>query len=308
MPILTHYAYYQTVLKIALDHGPLHRKKVHLLAAEAVGLSEDEFSHENERGTNIFKSRIHWAVMDLVGVGALERPTRGMVSITDFGKELLLRYPSGFNRKDLEALPQWKDWKSSWTAKSNNMTPMSSVSESALDQTPDERFDAALDELNSNLANELIKKIQSLPPIAMEKIVLQLLYAMGYGENEEATQHLGGVGDEGVDGVISLDKLGLQKIYVQAKRYKDDSKIDPTTIQAFIGALTSKKAVGGVFITTSEFTTAAIDASTKSNLPIELIDGRRLGTLLIEHKVGVRTLQVIYRSELDEAHFEDLES
>ena len=165
-----------------------------------------------------------------------------------------------------------------------------------------------MDELTSNLARELVKKIQSLKPVALEKIVLQLLYAMGYGENEGASEHLGGTGDEGVDGVISLDRLGLQKIYVQAKRYKDDRKIDPTTIQAFIGALSSKKAVGGVFITTSEFTKAAVEASMKSNLPIELIDGRRLGSLLIEHKVGVRTLKVVHRSELDEAHFEDLEA
>jgi restriction system protein len=129
---------------------------------------------------------------------------------------------------------------------------------------------------------------------------------MGYGASEEALQHLGGSGDEGVDGVINLDKLGLQKIYIQAKRYKDGSPITPTTIQAFVGALVSKRAVGGVFITTSDFTRAAIEAATKSNLQLELINGARLGELLIQYKVGVRTKELV-RANLDETFFEELD-
>ena len=307
MSIQPHWTYYNTVLALSVEHGPLHRKVMRELAAKAVGLSDEDFSLKNERGTNIFNSRIHWAVMDLVGVGAFERVSRGIVDLTDFGRDLLSKYPVGLTRKDLQALPEWTAWKTSWTGKFNSKKDAYPLIDTDAEQTPDEQLDSALDELNSNLANELIKKIQSLKPSALEKIVLQLLHAMGYGSNEEAMEHLGGAGDEGVDGVINLDQLGLQKIYIQAKRYRDGSPITPTTIQAFIGALDSKRAVGGVFITTSDFTKAAKDAADKSSRHIELINGSRLGELLIEHKVGVRNTQIIYRNELDEAHFEDLD-
>ncbi len=307
MSIQPHWAYYNTVLGLSSERGPLHRKVMRALAAETVGLSDEDFNRKNERGTNIFNSRIHWAVMDLVGVGAFERVSRGVVEITDFGRELLSKYPSGLSRKDVTNLPEWTAWKSSWTGKSGSKKVLEIPVEADFEQTPDERLDSALDELNSNLANELIKKIQSLKPSALEKIVLELLHAMGYGSNEEAMEHLGGSGDQGVDGVINLDQLGLQKIYIQAKRYQDGSPITPTTIQAFIGALDSKRAVGGVFITTSDFTKAATEAAEKSSRHIELINGSRLGELLIEHKVGVRNTQVIFRNELDEAHFEDLD-
>ena len=308
MEIQPHWAYYNTVLTLGQKHGPLHRKKMRELAAETVSLSAEDYNLENDRGTNIFNSRIHWAVMDLVGVGAFQRTSRGVVEITEFGKVLLSKYPEGFSRKEVEQLPEWTAWKSNWVGKNSNKASTVKVALAASEQTPDERLDSAIDELNSNLANELIKKIQSLKPSALEKIVLQLLHAMGYGDSEEAMEHLGGAGDEGVDGVINLDQLGLQKIYIQAKRYQDGSPITPTTIQAFIGALDSKRAVGGVFITTSDFTRAASDAASKSSRHIELINGSRLGELLIQHKVAVRTTQVIYRNELDEAHFDDLDS
>jgi restriction system protein len=309
MTINPHWAYYRTVLKIGSENGPIHRKTMRELAAKASGITPEEFEFTNERGTNIFNSRIHWAVMDMVGIGAFQRTSRGFVEITPMGRELLTRFPKGFSRKEVEALPEWAEWKNTWSGKNGRKeTSSASTTEAASELTPDERLDAALDELNANLASELVRKIQSLKPVALERLVLQLLHAMGYGDSEESMSHLGGSGDEGVDGVINLDQLGLQKIYIQAKRYRDGSPITPTTIQAFIGALDSKRAVGGVFITTSDFTKAAVEAATKSSRHIELINGGRLGELLIENQVGVRTIQIVHRSELDEAHFEDLDS
>lgn len=309
MPINPHWTYYNTVLELARKHGPLHRKAMRELAAKAVGLSDEEYLMANARGTNLFNTRIHWAVMDMVGVGAFIRPSRGTVEITDFGKTLLGNFPNGFSRKDLETTPEWIEWKSTWSgkgsAKNNRQDP---EPESDSDQTPDERFDAVVEELRQNLASEIIKKIQSLKPSALEHIVLQLLYKMDYGVDKEALEHLGGAGDEGVDGVINLDRLGLQKIYVQAKRYQDEASITPTTVQAFLGALVSKNAVGGVFITTSSFTKAAREAAAKSTPHIELIDGVRLGELLIDHEIGIRVTQRVIRAELDEGFFEDFES
>lgn len=306
MTIHPHWYYYKCVLELAAEHAPIHRKNLRELAAAASDISPIEFDEVNERGTNIFNSRIHWASMDMVGIGALARTGRGLVEITEFGKSLLLRFPAGFTREEVQALPEWESWKQNWgqhkRSKTNNRSE-----EPSEEQTPDEKFDAIIEELNSNLAGDLVRKIQSLKPIALERLVLQLLHAMGYGGSEDAVLHLGGSGDEGVDGVIDLDQLGLQKIYVQAKRYKDDQNIPPTTIQAFSGAILSKGAVGGVFITTSGFTKMAEEAAKKSPIAIELIDGPTLGALLIKHQVGIRVLQTYRRAELDEAHFEDLE-
>lgn len=305
MTINAHWAYYSTVLKLASEQGALHRTKMRELSATVSGITAEEFALENDRGTNIFDSRIHWAVTDLVGVGALARTSRGVVEITSFGLSLLQRFPTGFSRKEVEALPEWAEWKSRWAEKKNLRSTESQSVSSESGLTPDELLDAALDELNESLARDLIQRIQALKPDALERIVLRLLHAMGYGASEEALQHLGGSGDEGVDGVINLDALGLQKIYIQAKRYKDGSPITPTTIQAFMGALLSKQAVGGVFITTSDFTRAAIEAAGKGNRKIELINGARLGELLIQYKVGVRTKELV-RADLDETFFEEL--
>lgn len=307
MNIQPHWFYYTTVLKLAKDNGALHRTKMLEMSAKVWGITPDEFDYENDRGTNIFESRIGWAVTDMVGVGAMERTTRGVVDITPFGLSLLDRFPNGLTRKEAEALPEWDTWKQRWTKKDNKSGTPSRVTTPNQDLTPDERLDQALDELNESLARDLVQKIQGLKPIAMERIVLQLLHAMGYGADEEALEHLGGAGDEGVDGVINLDQLGLQKIYVQAKRYKDGSSITPSTIQAFIGALDSKRAVGGVFITTSDFTKAAEEAATKSSRQLKLINGAELGELLIKYKVGIRPRE-ISRSDLDETFFEELDS
>jgi restriction system protein len=276
------------------------------LSAAANGITAEEFELENDRGTNIFDSRIHWAVTDMVGIGALVRTSRGVVEISPFGRSLMERYPNGFTRKEVESLPEWAEWKARWEEKKNKSASQSESVSAEAGLTPDELLDAALDELNESLARDLVQRIQALKPDALERIVLQLLHAMGYGASEEALQHLGGSGDEGVDGVINLDKLGLQKIYIQAKRYKDGSPITPTTIQAFVGALVSKRAVGGVFITTSDFTKAAIEAASKSTLQLELINGARLGELLIQYRVGVRTKELV-KADLDETFFEELD-
>lgn len=306
MAIEPHWAYYHLVLKFVESLGQVRAKDLKQLIGDEVQISQEEFDQDNARGTNIFGSRIHWAVTDMVGVGALDRVSRGVVGITDFGRELLGKYPAGLTRKELETLPQWEAWKQKWVEKPPKSSDLDEEEPSS-EQTPDERLDAALEELNDIISGDLVRKVQSLKPVAMERLVLKLLLAMGYGADEDSLQHLGGPGDEGVDGVINLDKLGLQKIYVQAKRYKDNSSIDPTTIQAFIGALDSKRAAGGVFITTSDFTKAAREAAVKSSRHIELINGKRLGELLITYAVGVRLNKPIYRAQLDDDFFDELE-
>jgi len=305
MAIEPHWFYYKAVLEILNSSGPIHHSDLRSLIADRYQLSEAERAIKNPRGTNIFGSRVHWAHVDLVGIGALNRPGKGLVEITDFGRQLMAVPDDQLTRKYVMSLPEWENWKVKIDAKKEVKGSTSEQLGNSL-STPDEILDATLEELNDSLASGLISKIQSLPPSALEKLVLDLLFAMDYGATEDSLQHLGGPGDEGVDGVINLDALGLQKLYVQAKRYKDGSKITPDTIQSFIGALVSKRAVGGVFITTSDFTSAAREAAAKSTLNITLVNGGELGKLLIENGIGVRVRQVINRSEMDESYFEDL--
>jgi restriction system protein len=307
MTIEPHWFYYKAVLEILNGSGPIHYSSLRDLVADRYQLPNSERSKKNQRGTNIFGSRVHWAHVDLVGIGALTRPGKGLIQISDFGKNLMFVPQDQLNRKYLMSLPEWELWKVKIESKKESKSEVSEEFTNSL-STPDEILDATLDELNDSLASSLISKIQSLPPSALEKLVLSLLFAMDYGATEDSLQHLGGPGDEGVDGVINLDTLGLQKLYVQAKRYKDGSKITPDTIQSFIGALVSKRAVGGVFITTSDFTQAAREAAAKSTLNITLVNGGELGKLLIENGIGVRVRQVINRSEMDESYFEDLEA
>lgn len=304
MTIEAHWQYYIDVLKLLNEKGPLHRTAIRDSIARSRNVTPEELAYSNERGTNIFGSRIHWAQADLVGIGALERPARGEVQITDFGRKLLRENPSGFSRKFVTGLPEWASWKERFSKQKKNSISAQDATE---DSTPTERIDSAISEMNDQLAAFLVKKIQELPPVSMEKLVLNLLHSMGYGADEDDLEHLGGPGDEGVDGVINLDKLGLQKIYVQAKRYKDGSSITPTTVQAFIGALDSKRAVGGVFITTSDFTKSAVEAAKKSSRHIELIDGVELGRMMIEQGVGTRVIDTIRISEVDLNYFDELE-
>jgi restriction system protein len=306
MAIEPHWFYYKAVLETLDKSGPLHRLDLKDRIADRYALTPEERAFTNQRGTNIFGSRVHWAQTDLVGIGALIRPGKGVVEINEFGRKLMEIPHDQLTRKYIKTLPEWGAWREKIDSKKD---AENSASEDVTNSssTPDEILDAALEELTDSLASSLISKIQSLPPSALEKLVLALLFAMDYGATEDSLQHLGGPGDEGVDGVINLDALGLQKLYVQAKRYKDGSKITPDTIQSFIGALVSKRAVGGVFITTSDFTTAAREAAAKSTLNIKLINGGELGKLLIENGIGVRVRQVINRSEMDEAYFEDLD-
>ena len=148
--------------------------------------------------------------------------------------------------------------------------------------------------------------IRSSPPF-FEKLVVQLLVAMGYGgSHKEASRAVGRSGDEGIDGIIDEDRLGLDVIYIQAKRWKRDSKVSRPQIQAFVGALVGRHAKKGVFITTAEFTNEAYDFSKKLDTKVVLIDGLKLASLMIDHGIGVSTKSIIEIKELDTDYFIDI--
>lgn len=173
-------------------------------------------------------------------------------------------------------------------------------------QTPMEQLEQAIDELETTVASDLVKKIQELHPEALERLIIRLLRSMGYGASEEMLQHVGGSGDEGIDGVIFQDELGFHRIYLQAKRYKTGSNIGPEQMNSFIGAIERKGGIGGVFVTTSDFTEGARKAVFESPKHIALINGHELGKSLIRYEIGVRFPKVYREVELDDGFFDEL--
>jgi restriction system protein len=159
------------------------------------------------------------------------------------------------------------------------------LASAVLKQSPEERIDAALSELRDVVAQDLLELIGRAPPEFFEKLVLELLHKMGYGTSRSDLQRTGGSGDGGIDGIISLDRLGLEKVYIQAKRWK--SAVGSPEIQGFMGALQLQGASKGVFVTTSAFTREAKQAATKARGSIVLVDGERLSSLMIDNGVGV---------------------
>jgi restriction system protein len=171
-------------------------------------------------------------------------------------------------------------------------------------QAPHESIEASVQLLNSALAGELLQRIRDERPDFLEKLVLRLLHQMGYGASLNDLEHLGGPGDEGVDGVIHQDQLGLDKIYIQAKRYRETGPIGRPSVQSFVGALTGKKANRGVFITTSKFSKDALDyVNNLTGVTVVLIDGEQLVKFMLDHRVGVTTQQTYEILTVDENFF-----
>jgi restriction system protein len=172
--------------------------------------------------------------------------------------------------------------------------------------TPDEVIRSTVNELERSLSSELLQRILSAPPVFFESLIVTLLLGMGYGgSREDAGRAIGRSGDGGIDGVIDQDPLGLDRVYVQAKRYKVDSPVSEPEIRAFSGSLGAAKANKGVFVTTSYFTRPAIDFAERHPFKMVLIDGKQLTTLMIRHDVGVRVADTLYVKKVDEDFFSE---
>jgi restriction system protein len=169
-------------------------------------------------------------------------------------------------------------------------------------ESPDERIDHAVAELRQSVSRDLLEKIGQGEPAFFERLVLELLHAMGYGKSEDDLQQVGGKGDDGIDGIISLDRLGLDRVYVQAKRYQ--GSVGPEAIRGFLGALQLQGASRGVFLTTGTFTKQARESAAKARGSIVLVDGARLTELMIEHGVAV-THEIVRKPKIDGDYFED---
>ena len=248
------------------------------------------------------RSRVGWAKTYLVKAGLIAQPKRGICLITARGKAALASGQPIDNRY----LAQFGEFVAfSLASSESSATPLAVAQQPSIpsQQTPQEQIEQALAALNNSLADELLGEILALSPRFFEQLVVDLMVAMGYGgSGQEAGQTTRYSSDGGIDGIIKEDKLGLDSIYLQAKRYTDKTVGRPE-IQSFAGALDLYKARKGVFITTSDFSREAQEYVGQIEKRIVLIDGARLTALMIEHNVGVSTRQVFAIKALDSDYF-----
>jgi restriction system protein len=301
---------YQTlmlpVLRLAAD-GKEHKfsQAVEELADE-FNLSTDERNELLPSGSQaVFNNRVGWARSYLKQAGLLASPRRGFFTITKTGNELLSTNPSRIDASTLEQIPEFIEFKNRRKEKGEeNESGLESVTEKESALTPEDALASAYDKLRSALESEVLIAVKESTPSFFERVVVDLLVKMGYGGNrQDAGRALGKSGDGGIDGIINEDRLGLDVIYIQAKRW--EGVVGRPEIQKFAGALQGQRARKGVFITTSSFTKEAIEYASVIETKIILIDGEHLSKLMAEHNVGVSTVGQYEVKKLDSDYFDN---
>jgi restriction system protein len=302
---------YQTLMLPLLKRAALREMRV-LEAEKQLG---DEFGLTSEERAQLLPSgkqrilhnRAHWAKFYLMKAGLVSFPSRGKFVATDAGRALLARNPI---RIDVDLLRQYPPFEEFYRGDhsdtdENIPTVVPAVPSALATSTPQEQIEKAVLTIQSALRSELLERISQNTPAFFEELIIELLVKMGYGGSRpEAARQLGRSGDGGVDGVINEDRLGLDRIYLQAKRYSDENTVGRPEIQKFLGSLVGMGATKGVFVTTSKFSGDAIEFARHLTQRVILIDGQRLAELMIEHNVGVRLNRAVEFKEIDENFFD----
>ena len=288
-------------LKLLSDKRVWPRVQLREAALDALGIVEPERSERNPRGRWIAAGRVSWAVVYLNQAGLLSRVSRGHVQITDRGLEVLGSNPSRIDAKFLKQFPEFLEFLG--RTRSDESEDLQLGDPEAIDD-PHQTLSDAVSAMEGAVASELLQRMKAQSPAFLEHAILKLMVAMGYAASPEMARHLGGPGDGGFDGVIHADALGLERVFLQAKRYEENA-ISRKDIQAFTGALSGAQATKGVFITTSRFTSEAKEFARTLHARVILIDGDELARLMVKHRVGVHVKEVFEIVEIDEDFFED---
>lgn len=279
------------------------RTNLEPLIVKKMGFTEQEVAERLVSGGSRLKNRIGWALTYLTKAGLVVSPQRKTFTITPDGAAFLKRHKGAISPKDLEEFPSYLDFKNaSLNPSEKNETSQENISLDELD--PAEKINIGYTEIKNALIDELKARMLQLNPTQFEELVLDLIRALGYGDKTGKIEHTGGSGDFGIDGIVHLDKLGLDKIYLQAKRYKPENKINSRQIQEFYGALKGRHATKGVFLTTSSYQESALQYAQTVSGTLVLIDGNRIAELMIESGVGVSVKRNIVIPAIDNDYFE----
>ena len=309
MPIPDYQTLMLPVLRDLADGNEhLFRDVIDRLALEYDLSSEERTTLLPSGGAFLFDNRVGWARTYLKKAGLLDSAKRGYVSITERGRALLAQQPARIDNNTLGQYPEFVQFR-------QRETPAVSVDRSAAhaqdistaehgESTPREQFDQAYLRLRSGIESELLEQVKAVTPARFERLVIDLLVAMGYGgSRQEAGRVTQLSGDGGIDGTIKEDKLGLDVIYVQAKKW--ENTVGRPEIQKFAGALQGQRASKGVFITTSNFSREAMEYASIIQSKIILVDGNELVKLMVDHNVGVSPVRSYELKRIDSDYFDD---
>ncbi|MGV0795510.1 restriction endonuclease [Mycolicibacterium elephantis] len=303
-PMPVWHGFLKPVLEVLADGKTWKVRELYTAVCDHVGLTEEQRAEPLASGKSRAENRIGWALSALYKAELITKPNRGSYVMNDEGRKFLEQHPAEISEKTLRQVPAYEAYLA--TIGAGQATAKSDVVEAASDEEADplEMIENGVAALHGEVAAELIKRLREQDPSFLEQSVLDVLVAMGYGGTEKRATVLGGSGDRGVDGVIDQDPLGLERVYVQAKRYGKDNNVQRPDIQGFVGALHGVGANRGIFITTSQFSPGAREYAKNIGTRVVLIDGLRLAELMIKYGVGVQQRQVFTVVEVDEDYFE----
>lgn len=290
------------VLKKIEQLGNTSKKEITPLISKDLQLSEQERSVRIKSGGLLIQNRVGWAVSYMKQGGLVYYPSRGRVEITDIGKEVLKKNPKIIDNEYLKQFDDFNNFLERNRVNTKKDSATIRTSDEHNPETPEEQIDTALKTIETNLVNDLLEAISNQSPQFFEQLVVDLMLAMGYGgEVEDAGLVTNYTNDEGIDGLIKEDKLGLETIYLQAKRWQ--ATIGRPEIQKFVGALQGKRAKKGVFITTSKFSHDAEEYAKTLDCKVVLIDGQLLARYMIEYDVGVQSEKQVSLKKIDEDYW-----
>lgn len=274
--------------------------------ADEFGLTEEERQELLPSGKQTkITNRVHWARSYLKQAGLVQNPKRGWYELSEAGRNVARDETVILNTEYLKRFDAFNDFMDRSKTTKDDDTVLSEAETDSI-STPDESIQTAHQRLNEALASNLLDLVRNASPAFFERLIVDLLLAMGYGGSwEEAGRALGQTGDNGIDGVIDQDPLGIDQIYIQAKRYGPGNTVGAGDIRDFFGALNIKKATKGIFVTTSTFSAGAKQTVKDLGSRIVLIDGQQLARLMIRYNIGCRDKDIIYIKQVDESFFEE---
>ena len=282
---------------------PISEVRAHVATVE--GLTPDDVREMLPSGRQpVFTNRVSWAVMYMERAGLVQRVRRGVYRLTAEGEQLLAQAPARIDNKRLCDYPAYVEWsaRKNVPALKKGTAPM--PPDDVVD-TPEEALDRTAEQLRHALEADLLDRVRKAEPAFLERVVVDLLIAMGYGGGDAAMGRVTGrSGDGGIDGTIREDALGLDEVYIQAKKYAADNTVGENDLRNFAGAIDAANTTKGVFVTTADFTKAARDYVARSPKRIVLIDGEALARLMVVHDVGVRRKIQYQIKRIDEDYFE----